>query len=128
MTKELKIGDRIEYTKVFTNEEVVLVGNIIGSMGRHHEEPNEEGYLLTQGLLTASLSIRLISENNILMYSMESNYLKKVWAGEEMLVINTIEDIFIKKSKRHILVNSEIFNKGKDLVFTGSIRGILLDY
>ena len=126
MTRELKIRDRIEYTKIFTNEEVRAVGSIIGSMGKHHELPNEGGYLLTQGILTASLSMRLISENNILMYSMTSKYLKKVWAGEEMKMVNEVVDIFKKNDKDHIIIDGEIYNSRGKLVFKSEIKGIIL--
>lgn len=96
-------------------------------MGEHHEIPNDKGYLLTQGILTASLSIRLASEYNILMYSMEMKLLRKVWAGEKMKCVNIVEDIFEKKDRRHIVIGAEIYNEEGNLVYKSSIGGIILE-
>lgn len=127
MAKELKKGDRIIYSKTFTKEEVAYFGKTMGFMGRHHEIANDQDQLLNQGLLTAILTNRIGGEYNILMYRMEFDFLKKVWTGEEMTVINDVTSIVEKKSRQHIEIESNIYNESDELVLKAILKGILLD-
>ena len=51
----LKVGDVITFERAFTAEIVELFTKISGDRGIHHRSPDEQGRLIVQGLLTATL-------------------------------------------------------------------------
>ncbi len=125
---KLEVGQEINYEKVFTVEEVAVIGKIMGFMGKHHEIPNENGELLNQGLLTAILTNRLGGEYNILTYRMEFDFIKQVWTGERIIAKNKVISLLEKKGKNHIVVESKLYNENDELVLDGVIKGIVLEF
>ncbi len=51
----LQVGDIITFERTFTLKDVELFTKISGDEGEHHLTPDEQGRLVVQGLLTATL-------------------------------------------------------------------------
>ncbi|MBC6975156.1 dehydratase [Bacillus sp. Xin] len=57
----LKVGDIITFERTFAVKDVELFTEVSGDEGIHHITPDEQGRLVTQGLLTATLPTKIFS-------------------------------------------------------------------
>jgi 3-hydroxybutyryl-CoA dehydratase len=55
----LVVGEIITFERTFTVEDVELFTTISGDEGSHHVTPDEQGRLVIQGLLTATLPTKI---------------------------------------------------------------------
>lgn len=55
----LKVGDIITFERTFTVRDVELFTEVSGDKGIHHITPDEQGRLVVQGLLTATLPTKV---------------------------------------------------------------------
>jgi 3-hydroxybutyryl-CoA dehydratase len=62
----LKVGDIVRFERMFTKEDVKLFTKVSWDEGDHHIHPDEQGRLVIQGLLTATLPTKIGGENNVL--------------------------------------------------------------
>lgn len=58
----LKVGDVISFERTFTEEDVELFTKVSWDEGTHHVTPDEQGRLVIQGLLTATLPTKIGGE------------------------------------------------------------------
>lgn len=58
----MQVGDVIRFERTFTNKEVKQFTAISGDEGVHHIQPDDEGRLMVQGLLTATLPTKIGGE------------------------------------------------------------------
>lgn len=63
----LKLGDVIAFERSFTREDVELFTKLSWDEGIHHITPDEQGRLVIQGLLTATLPTKIGGENDVLV-------------------------------------------------------------
>lgn len=66
----LKVGDIISFVRTFTIEDVELFTKVSGDEGIHPLTPDEQGRLVAQGLLTATLPTKVGGDNNVLARTM----------------------------------------------------------
>ncbi len=75
----LKVGDIITFERTFIGEDVELFIKVSGDEGSHHVNPDEQGRLVIQGLLTATLPTKVGGDNNVLARSMNFEFLRPVF-------------------------------------------------
>src|SRR6478609_8712714 len=78
----LKVGDIITFKRTFTIRDVELFTEISGDEGIHHRTPDEEGRLVIQGLLTATLPTKIGGDANVLARTMNFEFLRPVFTGD----------------------------------------------
>ena len=71
----LKVGDIITFERTFTMRDVELFTEISGDEGNHHITPDEQGRLVIQGLLTATLPTKIGGDHNVLARTMNFEFL-----------------------------------------------------
>lgn len=97
----LKVGDIIRFERTFTKEDVEVFTKVSMDEGDHHTNPDEQGRLIVQGLLTATLPTKIGGDYNVLARTMNFEFLRPVlyWnekSGGDMMSIMTSEGDKVK--------------------------------
>ena len=87
----LKVGDIITFERTFTVRDVELFIEISGDEGIHHITPDEQGRLVVQGLLTATLPTKVGGDHNVLARTMNFEFLRPVFTGDTIICEVKIE-------------------------------------
>lgn len=121
----MKVGDRLVWSRTFTEEEIRLFAKLSGDEGEHHLVPDEQGRLMAHGLLTATLPTKIGGDLNFIARHITFNFLRPVFAGdtiecEVILIELEAADQFTHMASRWICRNQH----GKE-VMTGEGRGVI---
>ena len=87
----LTVGDIIKFERTFTNEDVEVFTKVSRDEGTHHTNPDEQGRLVIQGLLTATLPTKVGGDNNVLARTMNFEFLRPIFTGDTISCAVTIE-------------------------------------
>ncbi|EGS31195.1 hypothetical protein HMPREF9130_0314 [Peptoniphilus sp. oral taxon 375 str. F0436] len=82
---KFKQGQEFTYERSFTKEDVKGFIDLAHYTGRHHEEENQDGEIMIQGLLTATLPTTLGGEYDLLVYQMLYDLTKPVYTGDHII-------------------------------------------
>lgn len=123
----LKVGDIIRFERTFTKEDVELFTKVSMDEGDHHLHPDEQGRLVVQGLLTATLPTKIGGDYNVLARTMNFEFLRPVFTGDTILCEATIEQ-FEKQEKNRTAIMSTFSctNQNKKEVLRGNFAGVIL--
>jgi acyl dehydratase len=122
----VKIGDVITRQRTFTNQEILLFGELTRNAGLVHQIPDELGRLMVQGLLTASLLTEIGGELNLLAREMNFIFLRPVYSGDIITCVLKIDNLQQMSKVTKIWVSWEFINQNKEPVLTGNGEGILV--
>ena len=123
----LKAGDIITFERVFTEETVELFTKISGDEGIHHLNRDEQGRLVVQGLLTATLPTKVGGDHNVLARNMNFEFLRPVFTGDTIICEVTIEKYERQENKRTSIAASFICeNQTEKVVLRGDFSGVIL--
>ncbi|MFD2211926.1 enoyl-CoA hydratase [Virgibacillus halophilus] len=122
----LKVGDIIKFERAFIEEDVALFTKLSGDAGNHHTEPDEQGRLIIQGLLTATLPTKIGGDNNVLARTMYFEFLRPVFTGDTIVCEVTIDELKKQENNRTSISASFICsNQYEKQVLSGSFAGII---
>ena len=123
----LKAGDIITFERTFTAETVKLFTKISGDEGIHHLRPDNQGRLVVQGLLTATLPTKVGGDHNVLARNMNFEFLRPVFTGDTIICKVTIEKYEKQENNRTAIVASFICeNQNEKKVLRGGFSGVIL--
>jgi 3-hydroxybutyryl-CoA dehydratase len=123
----LKVGDIIRFERMFTKEDVEMFTKVSWDEGDHHIHPDEQGRLVIQGLLTATLPTKIGGENNVLARTMNFEFLRPVFTGDTILCKVQIEELEMKDNNRtSIMATFLCTNQNEKQVLRGSFAGVIL--
>jgi 3-hydroxybutyryl-CoA dehydratase len=123
----LKVGDIIRFERMFTKEDVEMFTKVSWDEGDHHIHPDEQGRLVIQGLLTATLPTKIGGENNVLARTMNFEFLRPVSTGDTILCEVRIEKLEPKDNNRtSIMATFLCTNQNEKQVLRGSFAGVIL--
>ncbi|QQZ09940.1 hotdog domain-containing protein [Heyndrickxia vini] len=123
----LKVGDIITFERTFTVEDVELFTKISGDEGSHHTTPDEQGRLVIQGLLTATLPTKIGGDNNVLARTMNFEFLRPVFTGDTITCEVTIERYEMQDNHRIAIEASFLCtNQNEKQVLNGHFAGVIL--
>lgn len=123
----MQVGDVTVWERTFTVEDVRLFGQLSGDQGIHHVEPDEQGRLMVQGLLTATLPTKLGRDMNYIARELVFEFLRPVFTGDTIRCESTITHL--EKADGHTKMAAEWVcrnQQGKE-VMTGHTHGITRD-
>jgi 3-hydroxybutyryl-CoA dehydratase len=123
---ELKAGDIITYERTFTVKDVELFTKVSGDEGTHHIQPDEQGRLIIQGLLTATLPTKVGGDLNVLAQTMNFEFLRPVFTGDTIICEVTIEDFEKQDNRTSITTTFLCRNQNEREVMKGSFSGVIL--
>lgn len=121
----MQIGDITEFERTFTEEDIRLFTRVSGDAGEHHVTPDEQGRLMVQGLLTATLPTKVGGDLNFIARDMIFHFARPVFAGDTIRCVVTITaleptDEYTRMSCAWVCTNQH----GKD-VLTGEVHGVI---
>ncbi|MDR7236484.1 hotdog domain-containing protein [Neobacillus drentensis] len=123
----LKVGDIITFERSFTVRDVELFTEISGDEGIHHLTPDEQGRLVIQGLLTATLPTKVGGDHNVLARTMNFEFLRPVFTGDTIICEVKIEEYERKENNRTAIKASFLCeNQNEKEVLKGGFSGIIL--
>lgn len=122
----LNVGDVIKFERTFTIEDVELFTKVSGDEGSHHITPDEQGRLIIQGLLTATLPTKVGGDYNVLARKMTFEFLRPVFTMDTILCEVRI-DQFEEQGKRTLITASFICrNQNEKEVLKGEFSGVIV--
>ncbi|OHR65730.1 enoyl-CoA hydratase [Bacillus sp. HMSC76G11] len=122
----LKVGDFITFERTFTAEDVEWFTKVSGDEGSHHITPDEQGRLVIQGLLTATLPTKIGGDNNVLARTMNFEFLRPVFTGDTIICEVTIEQFNKQDNRTHITASFVCENQNEKEVLRGNFSGVIL--
>ena len=123
----MQVGDVSSWERTFTEEDVRLFGQLSGDLGIHHVKPDEQGRLLVQGLLTATLPTKIGGDLNLIAREMVFEFVRPVFTGDTIRCEVTITHL--EKAEGHTKMATSVIcrnQKGKE-VLIGRTDGIIRD-
>jgi 3-hydroxybutyryl-CoA dehydratase len=127
MKLSLKAGDVITFERTFTKEDVEWFSKVSGDEGVHHVTPDEQGRLVIQGLLTATLPTKVGGDNNVLARTMNFEYLRPVFTGDTIICEVTIEKYEKQDNNRMAIFATFLCsNQNEKQVLRGNFSGVIL--
>ena len=123
----LKVGDIIPFERTFTVRDVELFTEISGDEGVHHRTPDEQGRLVIQGLLTATLPTKVGGDDNVLARTMNFEFLRPVFTGDTIICEVKIEKYERQENNRIAIISSFLCkNQNEKEVLKGDFSGVIL--
>ncbi|TDL66375.1 enoyl-CoA hydratase [Rhodococcus qingshengii] len=122
----LNVGDIIRFERTFNKEDVEMFTKVSLDEGNHHITPDEQGRLVIQGLLTATLPTKVGGDNNVLARSMNFEFLRPVFTGDTITCEVTIEQFEKQDNNRMSIVATFLCtNQNEKQVLRGNFAGKL---
>lgn len=123
----LKVGEIITFERTFTVEDVELFTGISGDEGIHHLTPDEQGRLVVQGLLTATLPTKIGGDHSVLARTMNFEFLRPVFTDDTIICKVKIEKYERQENNRTAIIASfSCDNQHKKEVLRGDFAGVIL--
>ena len=123
----LKVGDIITFERTFTVRDVELFIEISGDERIHHITPDEQGRLVVQGLLTATLPTKVGGDHNVLARTMNFEFLRPVFTGDTIICAVKIEKYERQENNRTAIISSFLCeNQNGKEVLRGDFSGVIL--
>ncbi|QWC21070.1 enoyl-CoA hydratase [Bacillus haikouensis] len=123
----LKVGDTNSFERRFTMKDVELFTTISGDAGIHHMTPDEQGRLVVQGLLTATLPTKVGGDHNVLARKMNFEFLRPVFTGNTIRCTVRIDRYEKDQRDRNAITASfQCENQYGKAVLTGGFAGVII--
>lgn len=118
-------GDVLTYRRAFTTDEVRDFGEITGDQQAIHTEPDEDGRLVVQGLLTGSLMTKIGGDLRFIARTMAFEFRQPVRTGEAVTCEWTV-DSREEREDRYLYEGSVVFsNEDGEVVADASVSGLV---
>ena len=122
----MKAGDKISWKRTFTEEDVRLFAKLSGDQGEHHFTPDEQGRIMTHGLLTATLPTKIGGDINLIAREMTFAFHRPVFVGDTITCEVTLTEF--EPDEKYFKLNSiwVCRNQHGKEVMTGGGSGVIL--
>ncbi|AGB15462.1 acyl dehydratase [Halovivax ruber XH-70] len=118
-------GETRSFERTFTVDDVRQFGTVSGDDQARHTEPNEDGEVMVQGLLTATLPTKLGSEDEVLASSMDIDFHRPVYTGDPITCRSTYETV-VERDDRYEFTSDVVCENGDgDVVLTAAVEGMI---
>jgi len=117
-------GETHVHERTFTREDVRQFTGVSGDAQPIHTEPDEEGRLVVQGLLTASLATKIGGDREVLATRMEFEFRRPVYTGET-IVCEWITETVEERADCHALTATVTCRRDGTVVLAGEVEGIV---
>lgn len=117
-------GDVYTFERTFTHEDVERFSEVSGDQQAIHTQPDTDGRLVVQGLLTATLPTKIGGDLGVLARSMEFEFLAPVYTGETITCEATVEEVS-ERDGRYDIACSVACRRADDVVMRAGFDGIV---
>jgi len=118
-------GDTSSYEHTFTVEEVGQFAELTGDDQPRHTEPGEDGEVMVQGLLTATMPTKLGGDNEVLARQMDFEFHRPVYTGEPVACESRTEAVVEREDRYDIASDVVCKNAAGETVLTATIEGLV---
>jgi acyl dehydratase len=118
-------GDVHTYERTFTKEDVRQFGEVSGDEQAIHTEPDDEGRLTGQGLLTATLPTKIGGDLSYIAQTMEFNFLKPVHTGNTITCEWSNETVEEREDRYDVTSSVVCYNEDEENVMEAHIDGLI---
>jgi 3-hydroxybutyryl-CoA dehydratase len=123
--ESIKPGAIFVKERTFTREDVEAFTLVSRDRGVHHLEPDGQGRLMTQGLLTATVGTEIGGELDFLASEMTFRFLRPVFTGDTVRCEVRVDSVREEPGRQALELSFVMRNQnGKD-VLSGDIRGVI---
>ncbi|WP_376796273.1 MaoC family dehydratase [Thermogemmatispora sp.] len=123
--RPLQVGDVLTCERTFSEQDIRLFAELSGDKGQHHIQPDAQGRLMVQGLLTASIPTRLGGDLNFIARTMQIEFLRPVFAGDCIRCEMTVKRLEPGEGYLSLELASVCRNQHGKEVLRGSAQGII---
>lgn len=116
-------GDSLTIERTFTHEDVRQFAEVSGDDQPRHREPDEDGRLMVQGLLTATLPTRIGGDLHVLARTMTFEFHRPVYTGETITCEMEVDDVAEREGRYDFAATITCANEDGAVVLTGSVEG-----
>lgn len=121
----IQVGDVREYDRTFTNEDVRRFTELSGDAGEHHVEHDDDGRLMVQGLLTATLPTKIGGDLDFIARTMEYEFYRPVYTGETITCRGRVDSVEEQPGRLATSFSFECTNEDGEVVLDGSTTGVI---
>ena len=121
----MKDGDVIAWERIFTKEDIQLFGRLSGDQGEHHVVADEQGRIMAQGLLTATLPTKIGGDLNFIARELTFEFLRPVFAGDTVRCEVTVGGLEPTDRYTRMSFNWVCRNQHGKEVMTGKGYGVI---
>ena len=121
----MQVGDVIAWQRTFTEEDVRLFGHLSGDKGVQHVTPDDQGRLMVQGLLTATLPTKIGGDINFIARQMIFQFQRPVFAGDTVQCQVTIVGLEPAEQYTRLSCQWVCRNQYGKEVMTGQAEGVV---
>ncbi len=121
----MQVGDVVSWQRTFTEEDIRLFSRLSGDEGVHHVTPDDQGRLMVQGLLTATLPTKIGGDLNFIARQMTFLFLRPVFAGDTVQCEVTIVGLELTEQYTRLSCQWVCRNQHGKEVLTGQAEGII---
>jgi acyl dehydratase len=118
-------GDTYTHERTFTHEDVRRFGEISGDTQSIHTDPDEEGRLVVQGLLTATIPTKIGGDQEFIARTMEYDFRRPVYTGETITCEWTTETVKERANRYEASGTAVCRNEEGTTVMAGYFEGIV---
>jgi acyl dehydratase len=121
----MRVGDKLSWSRLFTEEDIRLFAKLSGDEGVHHLVPDEQGRLMAHGLLTATLPTKIGGDMNFIARELTFRFHRPVFAGDT--IVCEVELVELEPDEQFTRVVSKWIcrNQHAKEVLTGEARGVI---
>ncbi len=117
-------GDTYTHERTFSHEDVERFGELSGDTQPIHTEPDENGRLVVQGLLTATIPTKIGGDLEYLARTMTFEFRRPVYTGQRIVCELTIESVE-ERDDRYDVASRAVCRRGEETVLQGSVDGVV---
>lgn len=120
-----QVGEVLTFERTFTVEDVQQFAALSGDTQPRHTEPDADGRVMVQGLLTATMPTKLGGDRNVLAPGMEVQFLEPVYTGELITCSATYERVEERTDRYEFTWDVVCENEAGEAVLDGTVDGII---
>jgi acyl dehydratase len=118
-------GNTYTHERTFTPEDVRRFGELSGDRQAIHIEPDEEGRLVVQGLLTATIPTKIGGDLEFIARRMEFGFRRPVYTGQRIVCELTVESVEEREERYEAAASAVCRREGEEVVLRGRVEGIV---
>jgi acyl dehydratase len=119
------IGQKLSWTRTFTEEDVRAFAALSHDEGRHHVERDARGRLMVHGLLTATLPTKIGGDLDYIAHTMGFEFLRPVFVGDTIACEVTITRLDERNGRLEMAGEVVCTNQDGKVVLRASTSGII---
>lgn len=118
-------GDAYAFERTFTAEEVRQFASLSGDTQSRHTDPDEDGRLLVNGLLTATMPTKVGGDLGVLARAMSFEFVAPVYTGTAVTCTCTVTDVEERDDRYELVIDVRTDDESGATVMTGEIDGLV---